>query len=107
MRRWVMSHPEQVLRKHIGSSMRQSLGSKSYKKSAYWERMLGYDRVQLMAYIEGLFQPGMSWGNHGEWHIDHIKPVSKFTVEQFKECWALGNLQPLWAKDNMSKGNRG
>lgn len=25
-------------------------------------------------------------------------------LEQIKECWSLANLQPLWAKDNLSKG---
>lgn len=25
---------------------------------------------------------------------------------EFRECWALSNLQPLWAKDNMSKHAR-
>ena len=44
-------------------------------------------------------------------HIDHIVPKSHFRYEkpedlQFKECWALHNLQPMWAKENLVKGNR-
>jgi len=45
-------------------------------------------------------------------HIDHIKPKSSFPIssqnwrEITKEIWALKNLQPLWAKDNISKGSR-
>ena len=50
----------------------------------------------------------MDWGNQGEWHIDHIVPVSAFNFDSpehmdFKRCWALSNLQPLWGRDNISK----
>ena len=55
----------------------------------------------------------MSWGNQGffGWHIDHIKPIDSFSFtshndSDFKECWGLDNLQPLWWQDNMKKGNR-
>jgi hypothetical protein len=53
----------------------------------------------------------MSWENHGTvWHIDHIIPKSVFNYTDaehidFKRCWALKNLQPLWAGENMSKGD--
>jgi hypothetical protein len=50
----------------------------------------------------------MSWDNYGEWHVDHIIPVSAFDQtdpEQQKECWNYLNTQPLWAKDNMAKGS--
>jgi hypothetical protein len=53
----------------------------------------------------------MTWDNYGEWHIDHIKPISSFTFEtcddeQFKECWSLENLQPMWGVENIKKGNK-
>jgi len=39
----------------------------------------------------------MSWENHGEWHIDHIKPVSSFDKDTpMNIVNALSNLQPLW-----------
>jgi hypothetical protein len=50
----------------------------------------------------------MTWDNYGEWHIDHIKPRVLFDnriAEQALRCWALTNLQPLWAADNMAKGS--
>jgi hypothetical protein len=47
----------------------------------------------------------MTWSNMGEWHIDHIKPLA--TAKTEKDVYELNhytNLQPLWAKDNLSKG---
>lgn len=70
---------------------------------------LGYSLNEFKEHIEKQFKEGMSWDNHGLWHIDHIKPVSKFnatTHEDAKKINDLNNLQPLWAKENLSKGDR-
>jgi len=68
--------------------------------------LLGYSANQLKEHIENQFLPGMSWDNHGDWHIDHVKPVTKFDMnEDVKIVCALENLQPLWAFDNRSKYN--
>lgn len=61
--------------------------------------------------MESQFRNGMKWNNMGAWHIDHIVPKSRFHYEkpedpEFKVCWGLANLQPLWAKDNLSKRDR-
>lgn len=53
----------------------------------------------------------MSWENYGEWHIDHIIPDSWFNYsstedDEFKKSWSLDNLQPMWGKENQSKGNK-
>jgi len=57
--------------------------------------------------MEAKFVDGMNWDNIGEWHIDHIIPLSSAETEQeiIKLCHYT-NLQPLWAFDNISKGNR-
>lgn len=45
--------------------------------------------------------------NHGKWHMDHIKPVSLAKTEnEIIELNRYTNFQPLWAKDNLSKGNK-
>ena len=54
--------------------------------------MVGYTSLNLKEHLEKQFNDGMNWDNYGEWHIDHIKPISSFTFEtcddeQFKECW--------------------
>ncbi len=70
-------------------------------------RRVGYSIADLMAHLESRFQPGMTWQNYGKWHVDHIKPVSRFNCldpVEFAACWALSNLQPLWARDNIAKG---
>lgn len=70
---------------------------------------LGCTIVELAKYLENKFEDGMAWHNYGRWHIDHIKPISKFNVvnnEQKKKVCHYTNLQPLWAEDNLSKGNR-
>lgn len=73
--------------------------------------ILGYTREELIAHIEKQFTKGMTWEKvlSGEIHIDHIRPVSSFDISDqddpaMKDCWALTNLRPLWAKDNLSKG---
>lgn len=76
------------------------------RKTGKAERMLGYTGLELMAHIEALFLPGMSWLDRRAWHIDHIKPVSRFVADgiaDVKIINALSNLQPLWAKDNLAK----
>jgi len=75
------------------------------------ESVLGYGIDELRRHIERQFLRGMSWSNRSEWHIDHIIPIASFNFTshddaEFKACWALTNLRPLWKIDNMSKGPR-
>ncbi len=79
------------------------------RKVASTMRIVGCDAQALRSHLEALFVTGMSWDNYGQWHIDHIKPCTQFDMsiptEQYK-CFHYSNLQPLWAKDNLSKGGR-
>ena len=68
--------------------------------------LLGYSVLDLKVHLESLFTEGMSWENYGDWHIDHIKPVSKFDPETpMRIVNALSNLQPLWGPDNIRKSD--
>jgi hypothetical protein len=82
-------------------------------KSTYWKILddLGYTTKELHNHIESQFGEGMSWDNYGDWVIDHIIPQKAFKYKsvscpQFQTCWALGNLRPMWAKDNKIKGSK-
>jgi hypothetical protein len=100
--------------KNMGNRLYAAL--KRYKNSKSWNHFLDYSMEDLRTHLASLFTEGMTWENYGAWHIDHVRPVSSFdftdnTDAAIKECWALANLQPLWAIDNIRKnkyweGNR-
>jgi hypothetical protein len=72
-------------------------------------KALGCSLEQLRTHLESLFAPGMSWENAGEWHIDHIRPLAAFNLQdpaQFATACHFTNLQPLWGPDNLAKGAR-
>ena len=80
------------------------------KNNQRWEKLAGYKIEDLRKHLESKFTNGMTWDLflQGKIHIDHIIPQSKFNFTnsedpEFKVCWGLNNLQPLWAKDNLSK----
>jgi hypothetical protein len=74
-------------------------------------RRLGYSRETLIQHLEGRLESGMTWANYGRggWEVDHRIPVKAFDLtdpEQFRACWALDNLRPMWAAANRAKGAR-
>lgn len=69
------------------------------------ENLLGTTIAEAKRHIETQFKTGMSWNNYGEWHIDHVIPLaSAKTPEEMANLCRYTNLQPLWGKDNLSKG---
>lgn len=91
--------------------VRARLRSMIDKKGKRTDQVLGFTSDDLRAHLERQFTKGMGWHNMGEWHIDHIVPVASFTITSaddadFKACWALTNLRPMWADENRSKGDR-
>ena len=90
------------------SRLYAAIKGKGWEKTQKTQDLLGCDWETLKFWIETQFQEGMTWGNHGKWHIDHIIPRSSFEYSspddpEFKKCWSLSNLQPLWAVDNIRK----
>lgn len=78
-------------------------------KSAPTLTLLGCDFLFFMSYLEGKFEPGMTWDNYGDWHIDHKIPCSSFDLtkpDEQRMCFNYENLQPLWAKENLQKADK-
>lgn len=104
-------HYESSVKRHISSRLRirlnKVLAGKIKKGSAISD--LGCPVDELISHLEKKFKPGMNWDNRSLWHIDHIRPLSSFDLEdraQLKEACHYTNLQPLWAEENMIKGDR-
>lgn len=95
----------------IGDLMRAAL--KRNGNSSRVEHLLGYTIADLKKHIENQFTYRMTWEkfNKGEIHIDHILPISSFKFtkigdSEWRACWDLPNLRPMWAKDNIAKSNK-
>jgi hypothetical protein len=85
-----------------------------------------YSINELKIHIESQFEPWMNWENWGVydpetwddnddstwmWQIDHIVPQYNFPYSSmednnFKKCWALSNLRPYSAKNNVKETRR-
>lgn len=80
------------------SFLRNSLKRLNKPKEGKTIELLGYSALDLKYHLESLFTDGMTWDNYGEWHIDHIKPISSFDKNTpIMVINMLNNLQPLWA----------
>lgn len=94
----------------LACAIRSRLGTalKDNAKAGSAVADLGCTIPELRAHLESKFKPGMTWDNWSKdgWHIDHIKPLAKFDLEnreQFLEAVHYTNLQPLWASENIHK----
>lgn len=84
-----------------------SIKKMGYSKNSRTHEILGCSFEYFKEYIESLFTDGMSWENHGEWHLDHKIPISWSQTEgDLIRLNHYTNFQPLWKQDNLSKGHR-
>lgn len=79
------------------------------EKAAKTFDLLGCSLKHFISYIEGLMESGMTWENYGRdgWEIDHVLPCAAFDLtkpSEQRKCFHYTNTQPMWAKDNRSKG---
>jgi len=83
------------------------------KKFCGYNEYIGCTPQELVEHLESKFHEcpttgkAMTWDNHGEWHVDHIRPLASFDLtkeEEFLQAHHYSNLQPLWAEENLSKG---
>lgn len=95
------------LRCNIEDLIRKSIARSGYTKNSKTFEILGCTFEEFKLHLERQFIVGMNWGNRNEWHLDHIYPVSlaKDEADMIK-LNHYTNFQPLWAADNLIKGNK-
>ena len=82
-------------------------GTNQFSKKAKTEQILCCTIEQFREYIAAKFKKGMSFDNHGQWHLDHIVPLSiAATEEEIIKLNHYTNFQPLWAEDNLIKSDK-
>lgn len=112
----ILHDPYYKLRKCISSQINKTI----FKNNKSCLNYLPFSIKELKEHLESLFEPWMTWSNHGKynatthnlnptWQIDHIIPHSTFkynnmSCQQFKDCWSLNNLRPLDARLNQLDG---
>lgn len=103
-----MLRPEIRIRSNLSRRINKAL--KGICKSAGTISLIGCSIETFKTLLASLFAPGMTWENYGPvWHVDHIKPCAKFDLkdpEQQRLCFHWSNQQPLFAKDNIRKGDK-
>lgn len=109
MRRKAATDPQFRLHSNVSRAIRSGLNN---KRGCRWEKLVGYTVDDLRVHLERQFTRAMGWHNYGrgagKWHIDHIVPQSAFSFTSpgdpdFRACWALTNLRPMWGAENISK----
>ena len=95
------------IRTRINNAIRFNTNFESRKDKRTLE-LLDVSNIEFVwKHLESKFKPGMTRENCGKWHIDHIVPCASFDLKcpvQQLACFHYSNLQPLWAKENLSKG---
>ena len=89
----------------------QVLKENNVQKNGHYFEVLQYTPDELISHLENQFKDGMTWDNYGDWHVDHILPISIHNIQEigddeFIKCWSLSNLQPMWGEDNIRKSNK-
>jgi hypothetical protein len=105
-----LNDPIYKLISNFRTAIYQVLKENNVEKNGHYFEILNYSPEQLISHLEKQFKNNMSWENYGEWHVDHIKPISSFNIneigdKEFMECWNLNNLQPLWGEENIRKSD--
>jgi len=99
------SKPIMRIRKSLSKRLRDLVGKVNGKS-----RSVGCTSLFLKEHIQSQFKDGMTWSNYGiDWHIDHIKPLASFdlfdpTQRDIANNWS--NLRPMFANENMAKGDK-
>jgi hypothetical protein len=127
MKRRLLEDPAFKIRHSLSQIISYNLRKRKSNKYGFSIlKYLSYTIQELKEHLEKQFESWMTWENRGRytvkswndddastwtWNIDHIIPQSKLPYtnmedDNFKQCWALENLRPLSAKQNILEENR-
>lgn len=96
-----------ALKERVRGLIKESIKKSGSKKKSRTSEILGCSTLEFKLHIERQFVKGMCWDNFGEWHLDHIVPISSAKTED--DVVSLNhhtNLRPMWAADNIRKSNK-
>lgn len=103
----IATDPLFKLTSNIRGLIRISIKGNGYTKKSKTYQILGCSFEDFKTHLENQFTEGMTWENQGEWHMDHIYPVSRaIDEEHLIKLNHYTNFQPLWAEDNIKKSNK-
>ena len=108
-RKFLETNKEDKIRRRLRDRLRWAIKEKGYYKGDNALKLVGITIPELKKHLESKFKDGMSWENHGKWHIDHIRPLASFDLEKLeeqREAFYYKNLQPLWAEENLRKATK-
>ena len=109
LRQRYKNDPEFKLRKTVRNHTHKIVKATKLQKSKSSFEYLGCTITEFKEHIESQFVEGMSWENYGlyGWHIDHKVPLDWYVKNHTNpfEANHYKNLQPMWAGENISKGN--
>lgn len=101
------SDPMYVAKERIRNRTKAAFLGQGFTKGCKTREMLGCTWEQFKMHIEKQFTKGMKWSNRELWHIDHIVPLaSANTIEDLERLSHFSNLRPLWAGENIEKGDK-
>jgi hypothetical protein len=95
----------------INEALKRINVTKIYRTLKYLDMSI----PEFKKYLEKQFYPNsrtgemMTWENRHKWHIDHIIPCSSYDLKNLdaqKKCFHYSNQRPLWAEDNLKKGDK-
>jgi len=109
------SDPSYKLKMNLRRRLHHFLSVSKINKTNSTLKMVGCTPKYLKKHLEKQFYPHpvnnkiMAWKNYKPkgWHVDHIKPLS--LAKNSKDVESLmhyTNLQPMWAEENLTKGNQ-
>lgn len=99
-------NPQRYLVNLQRSSIKRMIKISNLSKIKPTIAYLGCSAEYFKEYLQKKMTDEMTFENI---HIDHIKPVSQFNLndpDEFLHCCHYTNLQPLLAKDNLEKNNK-